>query len=304
MTMRRQPFRLRRALLLAAVAAAVAVTGPPVAAQERPAARQGSEAAAEDWVSFAAGGNHTCGIRASGRLYCWGQDSYGQIGGGGANTNRAAPAEVAGGRTDWASVTAGGSHTCARTTANRLFCWGSGLYGQLGDNQIGSERSAPAEVYGGRADWVSVTAGYHHTCARTTGHRLYCWGGDASGQIGNGGTNTNKPTPRQVAGSRTDWVSVAAGGNHTCARTAARSVYCWGYDAYGQVGDSGANTNQAAPVHVAGSVTEWIAVTAGGNHACGQVPTGRLYCWGYDYFGQVGDGGANTNRAAPAEVVA
>ena len=301
MTIRHQPFRLRRALLVLAVAAAaVTAAGPPVAAQEQRSARQGNEAADEDWVSVTAGGNHTCGIRSSGRLYCWGQDFYGQLGDGGANTNRAAPVEVAGGRTDWVSVTAGGNHTCARTAGKRSFCWGSGLHGQLGDNQIGSERAAPVEVAGGRTDWVSVTAGGNHTCARTATRRLYCWGSDASGQVGDSGANTNRAAPRQVYGGRTDWVSVTAGGNHTCARTTARRLYCWGSDASGQVGDSGANTNRAAPVQVAGRFADWVSVTAGGNHTCAR--TRAVYCWGYDYFGQVGDGGANTNRAAPVQV--
>lgn len=96
MTMRHQLFRLRRALLLLAVAAAaVAMTGPPVAAQEQRAARQGNEAAAEDWVSVTAGGNHTCGRTTASRLYCWGYDAYCQVGDSGTNTNRAAPVEVA-----------------------------------------------------------------------------------------------------------------------------------------------------------------------------------------------------------------
>ena len=200
MTIRHQPFRLRRALLVLAVAAAaVTAAGPPVAAQEQRSARQGNEAAAEDWVSFAAGGNHTCGIRASGRLYCWGQDFYGQVGDGGANTNRAAPVEVAGGRADWVSVTAGGNHTCARTAARRLYCWGSDASGQVGDSGANTNRAAPRQVYGGRADWVSVTAGGNHTCARTAARRLYCWGYDYFGQVGDGGANTNRAAPVQVA---------------------------------------------------------------------------------------------------------
>lgn len=74
------------------------------------------------WRKVAGGANHTCGIRTNGRLYCWGQDEEAQLGDGGTNTDQPVPVQVAGNRTDWATVTAGYSHTCARTTTGRLYC--------------------------------------------------------------------------------------------------------------------------------------------------------------------------------------
>lgn len=151
--------------------------------------------------------------------------------------------------------------------------------------------------------WRRVDAGRLHTCGIRTDGRLYCWGWDRHGQLGDGGTNTDQPTPVQVAGNRTDWATVAAGSYHTCARRTNGRLFCWGRDAAGQLGDGGTNTRQPAPVQVAGNRTDWGAVTAGNSHTCARRTTGRLFCWGDDGDGQLGDGGTNTSQPSPVEVV-
>ena len=256
-----------------------------------------------DWATVTAGEGHTCARRTDRRLYCWGDDWAGQIGDGGTNTDQPAPVQVAGNLTDWASVTAGYGHTCARRTTGRLYCWGYDGSGQIGDGSGTTEQPAPAEVAGNRTDWASVAAGENHTCARRTTGRLYCWGYDGYGQLGNGsGTTDDQPTPVQITGNRTDWATVTAGSDHTCARRTDRRLYCWGDDSYGQIGDGSATNNPPTPVQVAGNRTDWATVAAGSYHTCARRTTGGLYCWGYDANGQVGDGGTNTNRSTPVQV--
>lgn len=163
-------------------------------------------------------------------------------------------------------------------------------------------QSAAPEV--GTADWRTVSVGGYHSCGiRLTG-RLYCWGSDSKGQLGNGGANTDQPTPVQVAGGATNWTQVTAGDNHTCARRATGRLYCWGADGGGQLGDGGANLGQPTPTEVAGSLTDWTHVEAGGIHTCARRATKRLYCWGFDGNGRLGDGGANTSQPTPVEVEA
>jgi alpha-tubulin suppressor-like RCC1 family protein len=283
-------------------ASLVFVPGRATAQPAPDAAPPGLEGGTADWRQVTTGGAHSCGIRTNGRLYCWGSDQDGQLGDGGAHTDRPSPTEVAGGATNWASVSAGGHNTCARKTNGRLFCWGSDESGELGDGGANTERQIPTEVAGGATNWASVTVANSFACALKTNGRLFCWGSDVYGQLGDGGANTLRSVPTQVAGGATNWAAVSADGNHTCARKTNRRLYCWGDDEFGALGNGGANTNRSVPTQVTGGATDWAAFSAGHFHTCARKTNGRLYCWGYDLSGQLGDGGANTNRPIPTQV--
>jgi len=298
---RRSPLR-RVALAVLLIGVFVGTTAPPGAAEE-PAP---TEVSTTDWRSVTTGDNHSCGIRTSGRLYCWGLDDTGQLGDGLPLAQQSLPVEVAGGATNWASVDAGGSQTCARKTNGRLFCWGSDLHGQLGDGPPPGDQAAPVQVVGGATDWASVSAGRYHTCARKTDGRLFCWGADHSGQVGDGG-----PlglvfalfVPVEVFGGATNWASVSAGQDHTCARRTTGRLFCWGADGSGQLGNGTPNNDEAVPVEVAGGLRTWSQVGAGGAHTCARRTSGRLFCWGDDASGQLGNGAAVTaDLAAPHQV--
>lgn len=278
---------------------------------------QGTRPAAEGepgaWRRVSAGTSHTCAIRLSRRLYCWGSDRYGQLGDGGTNVNQADPVEVAGGG-EWAAVSAGGtsphgaeeateSHTCAIKTTGQLYCWGDDTYGQLGHGGPNVNQVEPVEVDGGGTDWASVTTGGYHTCALKDSGRLYCWGSDGSGRLGNGGTDTDENQPVEVEapiGSATNWVAVSAGESHSCALRTRGRLYCWGSDGSGELGDGFPEVSQPAPVQV-GVATTWAAVTTGAGHTCATKTNGRLYCWGWGDRGQLGNGG-HTNQYTPTQV--
>lgn len=257
-----------------------------------------------DWLAVTVGDSHTCGLRMTGQLYCWGSDAHGKLGDGGTFRDRSTPVAVAGDITDWTSASAGGDHTCARRSTGRIYCWGSDSRGQVGDGGSNTDRSAPVLVAGGATNWGAVSTGLSHTCARKTTGRLYCWGNDLTGQLGNGGTNANATSPVPVAGSATTrWTLVAAGATHTCARRSNGRLFCWGSDAAGQLGDGGGpNSFESTPVQVAGRTTDWVAVAAGDFSTCARKSNGRLYCWGSDAVGQLGNGGANTSTRAPVQV--
>ncbi len=255
-----------------------------------------------NWASVSAGSVHTCARKTDGRLYCWGYDGNGRLGNGGANSDASTPVQVAGGASNWATVSAGDEHTCARKTNGRLFCWGKDVYGQLGNGGANADRTTPAQVAGGATNWASVSAGFNHTCARKTNGRLFCWGYDNNGQLGNGGANADRTTPAQVAGGATNWASVSAGGAHTCARKTNRRLFRWGWDGNGQLGDNATLGDRTTPAQVAGGATNWRTVDGGGAHTCGRKTNGRLYCWGSDLFGQLGDNAAIGDRATPVQV--
>ena len=255
-----------------------------------------------DWTAVTTGLAHTCALRSTGRLYCWGVDQYGQLGNRTPNAQEDVPVEVAGGATNWAAVNAGDLHTCARKTTGRLYCWGNDTYGQLGNRTPNASRSAPVEVSLGLTTWTGFDAGSWHTCARRRSGRLYCWGLDDNGQLGNGAPNASRSVPVEVGGGATTWTTVATGYAHTCAGRANGRLYCWGSDSDGQLGNGAPNAGRPAPVLVAGGATNWATVSAGGLHTCARKTIGRLYCWGRDLNGQLGNGAPNAGRPAPVDV--
>ena len=249
------------------------------------------EGGTPNWRTISTGANHTCGIRTTGRLYCWGYDFRGQLGDGGTPVGRDAPRQVAGGRTDWRQVSAGLVSTCATTTGGRLFCWGQDGSGQLGDGSASAGSTVPSEVSGNRTDWRSVSVGDDHACAvRTTG-RLFCWGSDSNGRLGNGAPVANAISPSQVSGATADWVQVSAGYSSTCAVKASGRVFCFGSDAAGQLGNSPiGDPDQPSPVELSGGHTNWTQVSVGDRRACARRTSGRLFCWGSEDNGELGDG--------------
>ena len=255
----------------------------------------------DDWVQVSSGRAHTCGIRTSGRLFCWGWDAEGQLGNGGGAVNRSVPVQVAGGATNWVAVSAGFAHTCALRSTGRLFCWGDNTSHQLGVGNV-MDRQAPVAVGGPVTEWRSVGAGVNHTCAVARTRRLYCWGDNGDGQLGDASRPTESPYPVQVAGNATNWASVSGSLGQTCAVRTTGRLFCWGLDDRGQVGDGGENANRVVPARIGGT-DDWTSVSTGWNHTCARRSVGRLYCWGADGTGQLGDGGPGmVEQHRPVEV--
>jgi alpha-tubulin suppressor-like RCC1 family protein len=253
-------------------------------------------------VSVAAGAYHTCAVTTAGGLKCWGNDGQGQLGNDAAQTNQPTPVDVWGLTSGVASVSAGGYHTCAVTTAGGLKCWGWGYYGQLGNGAAGTNQPTPVDVLGLTSGVASVSGGTFHTCAVTTAGGLKCWGYDAQGQLGNDAALTNKSTPVDVLGLASGVASVSAGNFHTCAVTTAGGLKCWGYDAQGQLGNDRALTNQPTPVDVVGLTSGVVSVAAGAYHTCALTTAGGLKCWGYDGNGQLGNDAALADKPTPVNV--
>jgi alpha-tubulin suppressor-like RCC1 family protein len=248
-------------------------------------------------ASIAAGVYHTCALTTAGAVQCWGWNAESQLGDGG-TTSKSTPQPVTGLASGVAAIAAGGNHTCALTTAGAVQCWGRNLDGQLGDGST-TNKSTPQPVAGLASGVAAVVTGYGHTCALTTAGAVQCWGFNTSGQLGDGST-TNKSTPQPVTGLTSGVAAIAAGYDHTCALTRAGAVQCWGASPFGQLGD-GSTTSKSTPQPVPGLASGVASISAGDYHTCALTTAGAVYCWGWNIYGQLGNG-STTNKSTPQAV--
>ncbi|WP_291715946.1 putative Ig domain-containing protein [Limnobacter sp. CACIAM 66H1] len=197
-------------------------------------------------------------------------------------------------------LSAGQKHTCAITDVGGVKCWGDNTYGQLGDNST-VQRLTPVDVAGLGSEVASIAAGGYSTCAVTTSGSAKCWGRNNYGQLGINSTTTQSNTPEDVIGLGSGVASISVGEYHACAVITPGAAKCWGYNVQGQLGDN-SKTRRLSPVDVVGLDFGVESISAGSNHTCVLMTSGAAKCWGYNYYGQLGDN-STTARLTPVAVV-
>jgi len=250
-------------------------------------------------AAISARGRRTCAVTTQGGVKCWGWNAVGQVGDG-TTTTRLTPVDVLGLTSGVTSVSAGQDHTCALTNANGLKCWGSNVYGQLGDTTT-TNRLTATSVAGLSGGVASLSTGGHHTCAVLVGGAVKCWGYNGYGQIGDGNSAFSQPNPTSVSGLSSGVVKVAGGTFYNCALTTEGAVKCWGSNAYRTLAD-GTNVNRATPVDALGLSSGVASIEANESHSCVLLKDGSLKCWGHNLFGQLGRGVASAAQSTPAAV--
>ncbi len=261
--------------------------------------------------SITAGQHHNCAIASDDKAYCWGSNSSGQLGRGNTTSPQTTPVAVLAGAMPVGaikSITAGGSHTCAIASNDKVYCWGYNGYGQLG-NGNNTRQTTPVAVSAGAMPVgvvKSITAGSDHTCAIASDDKVYCWGYNYYGQLGNGNTGTNRNIPVAVLAGAMPAGAVksikANGSSYTCAIASDNKAYCWGNNTNGQLGNDGSDSNLPVAVSAgampAGSVK---SITLGGSHTCAIASDDKVYCWGDNQYGQLGNGNT-TLQTTPVAV--
>ena len=247
-----------------------------------------------NWKQLESGDQSAAGIKTDGTLWTWGRDSYGVLGSG-TTANRSSPATIVGGGTTWRSVEMG-LNCAAIKTDGTLWTWGYNGFGGLGDGTT-SNRSSPVTTLGGGTNWKQVSGGnYAHMAAIKTDGTLWIWGSNTYGQLGDG-TTSNRSSPVTTLGGGTNWKQVALGHDDTAAIKTDGTLWTWGYNANGQLGNA-TTTSRRSPGTVAGGGTNWKQVVGATQNYCAIKTDGTLWTWGNNSNGQLGDG-TISNRSSP-----
>jgi len=260
-------------------------------------------------AAASAGSSHSLAVKTDGTLWAWGENIFGQLGDGRVtvlieaedenddylvDNDRSRPVRI---MNDVAAVSAGGSHSLAVKTDGSLWAWGWNAFGQLGNGAAG-DRSKPVKII--NEGVTAVSAGGSHSLALKEDGSLWAWGSNDYGQLGDGADNSGEPDDPDDADE--SWytrnnrskpvkimdgvTAVSAGTGHSLAVTKYGSLWAWGWNRHGQLGD-GATENKPSPVKIMDGVT---AASAGYGHSLAVRSDGSLWGWGSNEYGQLGDG--------------
>lgn len=234
-------------------------------------------------VAMSRGGHHTCALLATGSVVCWGSNAYAQLGDG-TFVDRGAPVRVANLPGAATAVAAGATSACA-VVAGGVWCWGFGPSGELG-TAAAPLRPEPTEPVPGLPDAIAIGAGIGHYCVvRAGAGGVVCWGRNDRGQLGDGSLE-DRTSPVEATGV-VGAIDVVAGLTHSCALSSDGLVLCWGQNDVAQTGTVGGEDVTSMPTLVP-SVDAVVRISAGAAHTCAVRSDGKVRCWGYGGFGQLG----------------
>ncbi len=249
----------------------------------------GAEVVSGGFRSLALGFRHTCGVQETGdansfgAAICWGESAQGQLGAGLSELR-------------FRNLSAGTGFTCGVAGTLEAYCWGDGSKGQLGDG-VAAHPGAPVQIAG---KWMTLSAGSMEVCGLQGDRTAYCWGSlPTPGAEGRAAKFERLAGPPAAVPGSLAFNQMAVGATHACGLTKDREVYCWGFNALGQLGNN-SQAHSSRPEPVAGG-KKFLNMSVGGRHSCGVSLERAAYCWGYNGAGEVGDG-TNVNRNVPVAV--
>jgi len=258
-------------------------------------------ASGTDWKNVACGQDHTAAIKTDGTLWTWGRNYLGSLGDNTSVAYRSSPVQTITEGTNWIQLDCGSSSTAAIKTDGTLWLWGQNNSGQLGDNTI-TNKSSPVQTVCGGTNWKQVSCDAACTAAIKTDGTLWLWGLNLYGGQGNNTNVTFRSSPVQTVAGGTNWKQVSLGTFYSAAIKTDGTLWTWGHNSYGQLGDN-TITDRSSPVQTIAYGTNWKQVSCGGGITAAIKTDGTLWTWGRNNFGQVGDN-TITNRSSPVQTIA
>jgi alpha-tubulin suppressor-like RCC1 family protein len=245
-----------------------------------------------NWKTVAAGWSHACAINGSGALSCWGDNSEDELGELGQQAHGVC-SFVSPNSATWISVAAGNLFTVGIEADGAVYTWGYNASGQLGTNSTSGHVQTPTQIYastGSPSTWVAVSAGKQHAMAIGADGSLWSWGDNSSGQLGIGSTGSTYDTPQKVtapSGHPAQWIAIAAGGYFSLGILADGTLWAWGANGAGQLGQ-GNTTAKNSPTQIAdpsgcgggSGCLGFQYISAGYDFAFAVTANGNLYSWG------------------------
>jgi len=251
-----------------------------------------------DWCQASAGRQFSLAIRTNGTAWGWGINGQGRLGDN-TTTNSSSPVSVVGGFTDWCQVSANSFHSLGVRQNGTAWGWGCNCVGILGDDST-TNRSSPVSVVGGFTDWCQVSGGINHSLGVRQNGTAWAWGIGLCGKLGDN-TIVSKSSPVSVVGGFCDWCQVSAGEAHSVGVRQNGTVWGWGLNSTGPLGD-GTTVNKSSPVSVVGGFTDWCQASAGQQHSLAVRTNGTAWAWGINGQGRLGDN-TTVNKSSPVTLV-
>jgi alpha-tubulin suppressor-like RCC1 family protein len=251
------------------------------------------------WKQLSCGGRHTAAIKTDGTLWAWGVNNNGGVGDG-TTTARSSPVQTSVGGNTWKMVSVAGYHsTAAIKTDGTLWTWGRSST-VINTDFSPADKSTPVQA-GSETTWKQVSLGYVHAGAIKTDGTLWMWGTANDGALGNN-TTTNVYSPVQTIAGGYNWKQVSCGWYFTAAIKTDGTLWTWGLNSYGNLGD-GTTTARSSPVQTISMSTNWKMVSAGNYMAVGIKTNGTLWTWGTGGSGALGDG-TTSYKDSPVQTIA
>ena len=265
-------------------------------------------AGGSNWSQVATGYYASAAIKTDGTLWTWGRNNFGQIGNSSGTASFSSPVQTVAGGTNWASVSAGADSFGAIKTDGRLWMWGLnsvGTPGILGDN-TSINKSSPVQTIASGINWSKISLGEYNAAGIKTDGTLWLWGSNNGGTLGdNDATQTGKSSPVQTIASGNNWRDIKLGRWHSIALKTDGTLWNWGTNSYGKLGD---NTIifKLSPIQTVAGGSNWSSIAAGKDFSVAVKTDGTLWTWGGNYKGTLGNniGGAANTKSSPIQTIA
>jgi len=242
----------------------------------------------------------TATIKTDGTLWVWGRNSTGELGDN-TRIDRSSPVQTVAGGTIWKQVSVGRQHMVAVKTDGTLWTWGRNAYSQLGDG-TNIDRSSPVQTVAGGSTWGEASARHSHQCAAIkTDGTLWTWGRNDNGALGDN-TRIHRSSPVQTVSGGSNWQTVTCGYSVVSSIKTDGTLWTWGYNAQGQLGDNTVIA-KSSPVQTITGGNDWAKISVGTRHAAAIKTNGTLWLWGQNTAGALGDN-TTISKSSPVQTIA